>query len=78
MMNEAVEVEVNLTLARWKKIEEGEWRREEGTRKREKEVEQPSASHNQETQDSMIVETLEKMMERLPVDSRPTRREQQN
>ena len=69
MMNEAVEVEVNLTLARRKKVEEGEWRREEGARKREKEAEQPSTSHSQETRDSMIVKTLEKMMERLTVDS---------
>ena len=68
MMNEAVEVKVNLMSARRKKVEEGEWRREEGARKREKEAEQPSTSHNQETRDSMIVKTLEKMMEGLTVD----------
>ena len=78
MMNEAVEVEVNLTSARRKKVEEGEWRREEGARKREKEAEQPSTSNSQEARDSMIVKTLEKMMERLTVDGRPPHREQQN
>lgn len=39
MMNEAVEVEVNLMSARRKKIEEGEWGREEGARRKEKEME---------------------------------------
>lgn len=77
-MNEAVEVEVNLTSARRKKIEEGEWRREENTRKREKESEQPSTSNSQEARDSMLVKTLEKIMERLAVDGRPPHREQHN
>ena len=78
MMNEAVEVEVNLMSARRKKIEEGEWRREENTRKRENESEQPSTSNSQEAWDNMLVKTLEKMMERLAVDGRPPHREQQN
>ena len=78
MMNEAVEVEVNLTSARRKKIEEGEWQREENTRKREKESDHPSTSNSQEAKDSMIVKTLEKMMERLAVEGRPPHREQQN
>lgn len=78
MMNEAVEVEVNLTSARRKKIEEGEWQREENARKREKETEQPSTSYTQETRDNMIVKTLEKIMERLTVNDQPPHREQQN
>jgi len=45
MMNDAVEVEVNLTSARRKKRDEGEWRREEGDRKKGKEPEQPSTSY---------------------------------
>ena len=78
MMNEAFEVEVNLMSARRMKVEEGEWRREEGARKKEKETKQPFASYSQKTWDNMIVKTLLKMMERLTVDSRPPHREQQN
>ena len=74
MMNEVVEVEVNLTSARRKKVEEGEWRRG-GARKREKEAKQPSTSNSQEARDNMLVKTLEKMMERLAVDGRPRHRE---
>ena len=54
MMKDTIEVEVNLTAARKKKRDEGEWRREEGEwrrdegergeRRKDKEIEQPSIS----------------------------------
>ena len=41
-MKDAIEVEVKLVAARKKKRDEGEWRREEGERKVDKELEGPS------------------------------------
>lgn len=45
MINDVVEVEVNLTSTMRNKRDEGEWRREEGVRRKDKELEQPSSSH---------------------------------
>ena len=42
MMKDAIEVEINLTVARKKKRDEGEWRREEGDIRKDKEPKQPS------------------------------------
>jgi len=78
MMNEAVEVEVNLTSARRKKRDKGEWRREEGDKKKGKEQEQPSTSYTQKTKMNVMMKTMEKLMERFTVDNRPPPREQQN
>ena len=38
MMKDAIELDVNLVVARKKKRDEGEWRREEGERKVDKEL----------------------------------------
>ena len=48
MMKDAIEVEVNLTAARKKERDEGEWRRDErerGERRKDKELKQPSTSN---------------------------------
>ena len=44
MMKYFIEVEVKLIVERKKKRDEGEWRREEGEQKVEKELEKPSTS----------------------------------
>lgn len=77
MMNDAVEVEVNLTSARRKKRDEGDWRREEGDMRKGKEPEQPSTSYTQEVRDNMMMRTMEKLMERLTVDNIPSPRDHQ-
>ena len=46
MKKYAIEVEVNLTATRNKKRDEGEWRREEGYRRKYKEPEQPFSSNS--------------------------------
>ena len=42
MMKDDIDVEVKLVTVRKKKRDEGEWRREGGKRKEDKELEQPS------------------------------------
>ena len=71
MMKDSIEVEVNMTAARKKKRDEGEWRRDEGDRIKEKEPEQPSSSKSQEVGMDMMMKTMEKLMERIFVDIRP-------
>ena len=42
MMKDSIEVEVKLNAAKKKKRDEGEWRREEGDIRKDKEPKQPS------------------------------------
>ena len=54
-MKDTIEVEVNLVVARKKKRDEGEWIREEGERKVDKELKGPSTSSLQEARiDTML------------------------
>ena len=87
MIKYAIEVEVNLSIARKKKRDAGEWRREEGEwikdegergeKRKDKELEEPSTSSSQEAIIDMMLITIERMMERLFVDGRPPPRENQ-
>ena len=77
MMKDTIEVEVDLVVARKKKRDEGEWRREEGERKVAKELEGPSTSGSQEARIDTMLWTMERMMERISVDERPPPREKQ-
>ena len=87
MIKYAIEVEVNLSIARKKKRDAGEWRREEGEwikdegergeKRKDKELEEPSTSSSQEGIIDMMLRTIERMMERLFVDGRPPPRENQ-
>ena len=63
-MNDAIEVEINLTTAREKMREEGEIRKD-------KEPTQPFSSNSQEARMDMMMETMEKVMERLTMDHNP-------
>ena len=55
MMKDTIEVEVDLVAARKKKRDEGEWRREEGEQKVDKELEGPSTLSLQEARiDTML------------------------
>ena len=76
-MKDAIEVEVNLVVARKKKRYEGEWRKEEGERKNDKELEQPSTSSSQEARIDTMLRTMERMMERLSVTRRTPPKENQ-
>ena len=64
-------------FARRKKRDEGEWRREEGDWRRGKEPEQPSTSYTQETKMDVMMNTMEKLMERLTVDNHPPPKDHQ-
>ena len=75
MMNDAIEVKVDMTASKRKKRDEGEWRREEGERRKDKEFEQPSSSNPQEARMDMMMKTMEKFMERLTMDTTPLPRE---
>ena len=75
MMKYAIKVEVNLTVSRKKKRDEGEWRREEGDRRKEKEPEQHSSSNSQDSRMDMMMKTMEKLMEIFSIDNRPAPRE---
>ena len=80
MMKYFIEVEVNLTTARKKKRDEGEWRREEGERgerTKNKEPEKPSTSSSQESRIDTMLRTMERMMERVSVYGRPPPKENQ-
>ena len=70
MMNDAIEVEINLTAAREKRIKEVE-------RRKEKDPTQPSSSNSQEARMDMMMKIMETLMERLTMDSRPPPREEQ-
>ena len=78
MMKDSIEVEVHLVTTREKKRDKGEWRREEGERKVDKELEKPSTSRSQEARIDTMLRTMERMMERLLVDGRPPPRETKN
>ena len=54
-MKDTIEVEVNLVVVRKNKRDDGEWRREEGERKVDKELEGPSTSSLKEARiDTML------------------------
>ena len=53
-MKDTIEVEVDLVATRQKKRDEGEWRREEGERKVDKELEGPSTLSSQDA----IIDTM--------------------
>ena len=74
-MKDVIEVEVKLTVVRKKKRDEGEWRREERDKRKDKEPEQPYYSNSQEARMDMMMKIMEKLMERLIVDNRPPPRE---
>ena len=69
MMNDAIEVEINLTAAKEK-------RREEGDIRKDKEHEQHSSSNSQEENMDMMMKIMEKMMERLTMENIPSPREE--
>ena len=77
MTNDAIEVEVNMNATKSKNRDEGEWIREEGEIRKEKNPEQPSSSNPQEAKMDMMMKTMEKLMENIIVDSRPPHREGQ-
>ena len=54
IIKDTIEVEVDLVTVRKKKIDEGEWRREEGERKVDKELEGPSTLSSQDA----IIDTM--------------------
>ena len=55
MMKDTIELEVDLVTTRKKKIDEGEWRREEGKKKVVKDLEGPSILSLQEARiDTML------------------------
>ena len=64
MMNDAIEIEINLTVAKEKM-------REEGDRRRDKEPKQTSSSNSQEAMMDMMMKSMENLMERLTMDNRP-------
>ena len=70
-------MEVDLVTARNKKRDDGEWRREEGERKVDKELEGPSTLSLQEARIDTMLWTMERMIERISVDGRPSPRENQ-
>ena len=76
-MKDTIEVEVDLVAVRKKKIDEGEWRREEGEKKVVKDLEGPSILSLQEARIDTMLWTMERMMERILVDGRPPPRENQ-
>ena len=61
MMNDAIEVEINLSVAKEK-------RREEGERREDKEHEKTSSSNSQEARVDMMMKIMENLMERLTMD----------
>ena len=69
-MNDVVEVEINLTAA----IEK---RREEGERRKEKDPPQLSSFKSHEAIMDTMMQTMEKLMERLTMDNRPPPKENQ-
>ena len=77
MMKDTIEVEVDLVTARNKKRDDEEWRREEGERKVDKDLEGPSTSILQEARIDTMLWTMERMMERISVDERPPPKENQ-
>ena len=77
MMKDTIELEVDLVTTRKKKIDEGEWRREEGEKKVVKYLEGPSILSLQEARIDTMLWTMERMMERISVDGRPPPRENQ-
>ena len=77
MMKYAKEVEVNLNTGRKKKRDEGEWRREERDRRRDKTSKQPYSSNSQEGRMDMMMKAMEMLMERLTVDNILPPREKQ-
>ena len=77
MMKDAIEVEVNLIFTGKKKKDEGEGRREEGERRNDKKLEQPSTSSSQGARIDTMLSTIEMIMERLFVDGMPPPRENQ-
>ena len=64
IMNDAIEVEINLTSAREKRRQEGEIRKD-------KDPTQPSSSNSQGARMDMIMETMENLMERPTMDHCP-------
>ena len=70
MMNDAIEVEINMIVAREK-------RREEGERRKENEPTQPSSSNSQEARMDMMMKIMEKLMDRLTMENRPPPSEKQ-
>ena len=64
MINDAIEVEINLTAAKEK-------RREEGDIRKDKDPEQPSSSISQEARMDIMMKMMEKLMERLTMDHIP-------
>ena len=52
-------------------MDEGEWRREEGSRRKDKEPKQHSSSNSQEVKMDMMMKAMEKFMEGLSMDGRP-------
>ena len=77
MMKDTIELEVDLVTTRKKKIDEGEWRREEGEWKVDKELEGPSTLSLQEARIDTMLWTMERMMERISVDEIPPPKENQ-
>ncbi len=71
MINDAIKVEVNLTATRRKNMDEGEWRMEDGDRRKNKEPEQPSSSKSQDARMDMMWKTIDKLMERLSLGNKP-------
>ena len=68
---------MNLVIARKNKIDEGEWKREEGEQKVDKDLENPSIASSQEDRIDTRLRRMERMMERLLVHGIPPPRENQ-